>query len=236
MYDFLIGPMLAVTLVVFIGGLSYRIYQFFQLTGEMRIDPSALPKDIRADVENREKEEYLRISSATDVLLKWKVKLKRTILGKHPFFSAATIVFHLVLLLLPVVILGHNVLLDDYFGISFPSLAESTADNLTLLFILLFMFFFLRRILSPRVRSVSTYRDYIALFATGAPFITGYLAYHQMLSYEIILYAHIICGELMLIAIPFTKLAHMPFFVLARFMVRNELSFGTGTRKWVENN
>ncbi|MEE4355300.1 MAG: hypothetical protein V2I97_02465 [Desulfococcaceae bacterium] len=236
MYDFLIGPMLAVTLVIFIGGLAYRIHQFFQLSGEVKIDPAALPKDIRTDVENREKEEYVRINSASDVFLKWKIKLKRTFLGKHPVFSAVTIVFHLILLFLPIVTVGHNVLLDDYFGFRFPTLSESTVDNLTLLFILLFLFFFLRRILSARVRSVSTWRDYLALFATGAPFITGFLAFHQIFSYDIILYLHIICGELMLIAIPFTKLAHMPFFILARFMIRNELSFGTGTRKWLENN
>ncbi|MEZ4528216.1 MAG: hypothetical protein R2941_20075 [Desulfobacterales bacterium] len=235
MYDFLIGPMLAVTLVVFIGGLCWRIYQFFQLTAEMKIDPSALPKSIAEELENREKDEYLQINSVTDLILKWKVKLKRTFLGRHPVFSAVTIVFHLILIFLPFVTVGHNVLLDDYFGFRFPALSEATVDSVTLVFILLFAFFFLRRIFSARVRAVSTYRDYIALFATGLPFLTGYLAYHQTFSYETVLYLHIICGELMLIAIPFTKLAHMPFFVLARFMVRNELSFGTGTRKWVEN-
>lgn len=235
MYDFLIGPMLAVTLAVFVGGLSWRIYQFFQLTGEMKIDPAALPKSIIAEVEKREKDEYLRINSVTDLLLKWKMKLRRTFLGRHPVFSAVTILFHFLLLFLPFVTVGHNVLLDDYFGFSFPTLSEAAVDTLTLVFILLFAFFFLRRIFSARVRAVSTYRDYIALFATGLPFITGYLAFHQTFSYETVLYIHIICGELMLMAIPFTKLAHMPFFVLARFMVRNELSFGTGTRKWVEN-
>lgn len=234
MYDFLIGPMLAVSLVIFIGGVAYRVRQFFSLTREVRIDPSALPKVITDAVERREKDEFLRIDSATDMLMKWRIRLKRTILGKAPLFSAATILFHSLLIVLPFVTPGHNILLDDYFGINLPTLSESTVDNLTLVFILLGGFFFVRRIVVARVRSVTTYRDWIAWLVTVAPFITGYLAFHQTFDYDTLLLLHIICGELMLIAIPFTKLVHMPFFFFARFLIRNELTFGSGTRKWVE--
>lgn len=234
MYDFLIGPMLAVSLVIFIGGVAYRVRQFFSLTREVRINPSTLPKVISDAVENREKDEFLRIDSATDMLMKWRIRLKRTILGKAPFFSAATILFHTLLIVLPFVTPGHNILLDDYFGINLPTLSESTVDNLTLVFILLGGFFFVRRIVVARVRSVTTYRDWIAWLVTVAPFITGYLAFHQTFDYDTLLLLHIICGELMLIAIPFTKLVHMPFFFFARFLIRNELTFGSGTRKWVE--
>lgn len=234
MYDFLIGPMLAVTLVVFIGGVAYRIRQFFALTREVRIDPSTLPKTISDAVQHREKDEFLRIDSAADMILKWRVRLKRTMLGKAPLFSAVTILFHTLLIVLPFVVMGHNILLDDYFGFNFPSLSESTADKLTLLFIILGGVFFLRRILVAKVRSVTTYRDWIAWLVTVAPFVTGYLAYHQTFDYDTILLIHIICGELMLIAIPFTKLVHMPFFFFARFLIRNELTLGSGTRKWVE--
>ena len=103
MYDFLIGPMLAVSLVIFIGGVAYRVRQFFSLTQEVRIDPSALPKVITDAVERREKDEFLRIDSATDMLMKWRIRLKRTILGKAPLFSAATILFHSLLIVLPFV-------------------------------------------------------------------------------------------------------------------------------------
>lgn len=234
MYDFLIGPMLAVSLVIFIGGVAYRVRQFFSLTREVRIDPSALPKVITDAVERREKDEFLRIDSATDMLMKWRIRLKRTLLGKAPLFSAATILFHTLLIVLPFVTPGHNILLDDYFGINLPTLSESTVDNLTLVFILLGGFFFVRRIVVARVRSVTTYRDWLAWLVTVAPFITGYLAFHQTFDYDTLLLLHIICGELMLIAIPFTKLVHMPFFFFARFLIRNELTFGSGTRKWVE--
>jgi nitrate reductase gamma subunit len=226
--------MLAVTLVVFIGGVAYRVHQFFSLTREVRIDPSTLPKTISDAVKKRERDEFLRIDSATDMIMKWRLRLKRTMLGKAPFFSAVTIVFHTLLIFLPIVTMGHNILLDDYFGFNFPTLSEATVDNLTLLLIILGGVFFLRRILVAKVRSVTTYRDWIAWTVTMAPFVTGYLAYHQIFDYNTILLIHIIAGELMLIAIPFTKLVHMPFFFFARFLIRNELTLGSGTRKWVE--
>jgi hypothetical protein len=46
------------------------------------------------------------------------------------------------------------------------------------------------------------------------------------------LIAHILAGELMLIVIPFTKLGHMLFFFLYRFLIGSEYSFGQGTRTW----
>lgn len=236
MYDFLIGPMLALSLIIFIGGMAYRVRQFFSLTESVPIDPSALPKPLTDAVAQRETNEYLRIDSATDILLKWQLRLKRTLMGRSPLFVLTTTLFHTLLFLLPIVAVGHSVLLDDYFGFGLPTLSETTVDNLTLLFCGLFFFFVFRRIIVPKVRSVTTYRDWLALLITGAPFITGWMAFHQVFDYQILLYLHIIAGELMLIAIPFTKLVHMPFFVLSRFWIRNELSLANGSRKWVENN
>lgn len=236
MYDFLIGPMLAISLLVFVGGMAYRIRQFFQLSEELDAPPGdLLSKELTAAVENRETDEYIRIDTATDVLLKWRIKLRRTLLGRHPIFSAITIAFHALIILLPLVTVGHNVLLDTYFGANLPTLSETTVDALTKFFIFLVIFFLLRRMFVPHVRAVTGYRDIFALVVTAAPFVTGYMAYHHIGSYSLILYLHIIFGELMLVAIPFSKLAHMPFFVLGRFLVRNELTLGGGTRRWVSH-
>lgn len=234
MYDFLIGPMLAFSLVVFAGGLVFRIHRFFALSREHDANLAPLPFDIVRMVEAREGNDYIRVNSAADILLRWKVRLKRTFPGRHPLFFLITVVFHAIILFLPFFVQGHNVLLDDYFNFRLPAFSESVTDKLTMIFILLFVFFLFRRALVSRVRAITTYRDYIALLAAGAPFVTGFLTFHQVFDYNTVLCIHIVCGELMLIAIPFTKLAHMPFFVLSRFLIRSELCFGPGTRKWIE--
>jgi nitrate reductase gamma subunit len=43
---------------------------------------------------------------------------------------------------------------------------------------------------------------------------------------------HILAGEVMLITVPFTKLGHMLFFFLYRFLIGNEYSFARGARAW----
>jgi nitrate reductase gamma subunit len=234
MYDFLIGPMLALSLIIFIGGMAYRIRQFFKLSEALDVPPSeTLSKELIQAVENRETDEYIRIHSAMDILLKWRLKLRRTLPGRAPIFSAVTIVFHVLLILLPLVTVGHNILLDTYFGVNLPTLSETTVDALTQLVIFLVVFFLLRRMFVAKVRAVTGFRDLFALVVTAAPFVTGYMAYHHIGPYQWILYLHILFGELMLIAIPFSKLAHMPFFILGRFLVRNELTLGGGARRWV---
>jgi nitrate reductase gamma subunit len=78
------------------------------------------------------------------------------------------------------------------------------------------IFLALRRIFLPYVRVVTTTADYALLGVTLAPFVTGYLAYHQYFDYHTVLLLHIFFGELMLVVIPFTKLSHFLMFFFSR--------------------
>jgi len=86
----------------------------------------------------------------------------------------------------------------------------------------------MRRIVIPRVQSISTSYDYLLLFITALPFLTGFYAYHQYFDYKTVITLHIAAGEVMLIAMPFTKLGHMVFFFFVRIFVGSEHSFGKG--------
>lgn len=235
MYNFLIGPMLFLTIAIFIAGVFWRVKQYLSLTERSELPTADLPRVVISQVDGRERNEYLRIDSATDILTKWRLRLKRTMLGRKPIFSLITIAFHVLLIVLPLVTVGHNILMDEYLGFNLPTLSEGLVDNLTLLFLGLAGFFVVRRLTVPTVRSITTWRDWLALLVAVAPFATGWMTYHQVFPYTTMLYIHIICGELMLIAIPFTKLVHMPFFFFARFFIRNELTIGRGSRKWIES-
>ena len=70
------------------------------------------------------------------------------------------------------------------------------------------------------------------LLIAAAPFLTGYIAYHQWFNYDTVITLHILAGEVMLISIPFTKLGHMLFFFLYRFLIGNEYSFARGEKTW----
>jgi len=132
----------------------------------------------------------------------------------------------------PIFCLGHNVLLRQAIGFSFFSVPDGMTNFLTILILLGILFFFLRRLVVPRVRAVSAPYDHAVLLITAAPFLTGLLAYYQWGDYRTMITYHALAGDLMLVAIPFTKLGHMVFFFFARFFLGSEYSFGRGGRVW----
>ena len=95
------------------------------------------------------------------------------------------------------------------------------------------VYFLCRRLFRARVRAIPSAYDYVVLFFATAPFITGFMAYHHFLDYDTVILLHMLAGEIMLMAIPFTKLVHMPFFFINRFVMIHENTFGTGgSRIW----
>jgi len=88
------------------------------------------------------------------------------------------------------------------------------------------IFFFLRRIFAPEVRFVTFANDYLILAIAFLPFITGFLAYHQwLLPHKTMVILHMLFGEIMLIAIPFTRLGHMLYFFLTRAYMGSDQGF-----------
>jgi nitrate reductase gamma subunit len=89
-----------------------------------------------------------------------------------------------------------------------------------------------RRIVLPEVKVVTTAYDYLLIVIATTPFITGYMAYHQWFDYKTMLIIHILCGESMLIAIPFTKLSHMVLFFFTRAHIGSEFGQRRGAKTW----
>jgi nitrate reductase gamma subunit len=106
-------------------------------------------------------------------------------------------------------LLAHNIILKERWGIRFWTWPEATADILTIAVIVSAVFLILRCVALPRLRNITTVYDYVLLAILLAPLITGFLAYHQVPTYRFWLITHIICGEIMLIAIPFARIWHV---------------------------
>ena len=146
--------------------------------------------------------------------------------------AIVTVVFHLLIFALPVLLNAHNILAGHYLGISSFSFPDYLMDKLTILLIFICIIFLMRRIFISRVRILTTLSDYLILFLVMMPFITGFAAYHQLFYYKSFMLIHIITGEIAIIAIPFTKLGHMPFFIFARFFISGEHNLKLGNRTW----
>jgi nitrate reductase gamma subunit len=150
----------------------------------------------------------------------------------HPLLTIVTFSFHICLILAPVFLLSHIILWDESWSISWWSIPERLADFMTLVVIAGCIFFLVRRLKLPEVRFVTSASDYIILALVVAPFITGFLAYHQVFAYRVVLILHILTGEIMLIAIPFTRLIHMLFAPLTRAYMGSEFGGIRHARDW----
>ena len=221
MLNFVQGHLISIAFIVFILGLVYQGIQFFKLTKkkEWGVPPSSI------EIKREQKTTKQRI-------LEGLRSLNGNLWKTDPALTIVTAAFHICLIAAPLFLLGHNILLDQSWGCGLFSLPESLSDLLTLMVLIGGVYFLGRRLFLARVRVISSAYDYIVLLIALAPFLTGFLAYHQWLDYETVILLHILSGELMLITIPFTKLGHMLFFFLYRFFIGSEYSFARGSRTW----
>jgi len=224
MYDFIRGPLVWVAFLVFILGTVYQVYRFYQLSRpkdryQVRVPFGKPPKDPDAVPDE-------------PALTRWQA-MRLSVVGVNPTMVFVTTVFHLALVLTPFFVLGHNVLLDLAWHVSLPSVPEAISDGFTAVVIAGGIFFLLRRLFLARVRAISTPYDYLVLLIATTPFITGFLAYRHLFDYDTVIILHILAGEIMLMAVPFTKLVHMPYFFINRFVLVHENTLGSGgNRIW----
>jgi nitrate reductase gamma subunit len=94
------------------------------------------------------------------------------------------------------------------------------------------LFFGVRRLVSPEVQYVTSASDYVILAIVAAPFVTGFLAYQQWLNYPVMMILHVVSGEVMLVAIPFTRLSHMIFAPFTRAYMGSEFGGIRHARDW----
>ncbi len=165
-------------------------------------------------------------------LLHWIVPFASRNMRMRPFFTIASFAFHICLLLTPLLVMGHAVLWQESWGISWWSLPPGLADFMTLVVIFACLFFAIRRLSAPEVRNVSDWTDFALVLLVVSPFLTGFIAHMQWLPSKVMVTIHIICGALWLLAIPFTRLSHMLWFVFTRAFMGSEFGKVRNARDW----
>ena len=89
----------------------------------------------------------------------------------------------------------------------------------------------LRRAALPEVRILTSWYDYLLLLITVLPFLTGFFLVQRVGDPGFWLLAHILTGELLLVAIPFTKLYHVVGFFLTRMQLGMDYGIKRGGRR-----
>lgn len=216
MYEFLTGPGVWVSFSIFIGGLVVRAVCLFGVSLER----------------DRVFYNHVDLKWGMRSIFHWLLPLGSVSLRKRPIFGAAFFLFHVCLFVAPLFLLAHNTLLRQAFGVALPSLPDSVSDILTVVFLAAGVILLVRRLVKPEVRILTTAWDYFLLVLTCLPFVTGFLAFHQVGPYRTMLVAHILCAEALLMLIPFTKLAHIVLFFFSRAFIGFEMGTRRGARTW----
>lgn len=228
LYNLVRGPAFLLTTAVFVAGMVFRAAQFARMTRKVRVSarPAAAPA-APADTFLQQGR-----SALSGLFIKYRRWERGTIFHTHPVMSRVSVVFHILLFLSPLLLPAHNILAYQTLGVSIFTVPEPVLDWFTVIVIAGCVFFLARRLAYRRVRLLTQPVDFVILALVAAPFVTAYLAYHQFFSYRTVLLVHMIIGEIVIMAIPFTKLGHMPFLIFARFFVRAEYAIGRGSRRW----
>ena len=215
-YEFVSGPLAWMAFVVFIVGSFYRLIDMIRL------------------VYKKEKFifSYMSWKYSFRSILKWIIPFSSQGWKHNPSLTIVTFVFHICLIVVPVFLLSHIILWDESWNASWWSLPDSVADVMCVVVIASCIFFLIRRITSPEVQYVTSASDYVILAIVAAPFITGFLAYHQWFEYQVFAILHILSGEIMLMAIPFTRLSHMLYSPFTRAYMGSEFGGVRHARDW----
>ena len=149
-------------------------------------------------------------------------------------FSIVSFVFHIGIILVPLFLIDHIVLWEDFLGLNLPEIGRMLADYLTLLTMACIMVLLSLRIFVKRIRAMSRKLDYIILLLVFLPFLFGYMAGHpgvNPFSWELAMLLHLLSAELLFIVIPFTKLAHIVLYFFDRLSpIHWQLKPGSGDK------
>ena len=219
MHDLLTGPLFWLSLGICLVGMLARLIMYF--------------RGLSWQLDRVAYKEYpvLGAKGAWRSIYKWLIPFGTYGWRTQPFVAIAFFGFHIGAVLVPLCLLGHNLFLSEKIGVSFFTISNGLADALTWTTIVSALFLILRRLVLPEVRIMTTLYDYLILLISLAPFVTGLMARYQVGEYSFWLNMHILCGEILLVAIPFTKLSHVVLFFASRAQLGMDFGIKRGGQK-----
>ena len=224
MYQFITGPLLWFSFAVFIVGCIVRVVMYIKgLHWQVdRVAYGAYPG--------------YGAKGAVRSVFYWLVPFRTRSWRVKPFFTLMFFVFHIGLLVTPVFLLAHGMLIQQSWGLAWPALPGGLADAMTIGVIAAGALYAIRRLALSEVRILTTWHDIAVLLIALAPFVTGLICRFQAGDYNFWLYLHILSGELMLVAIPFTKLSHFVLYFCSRAQIGMDFGIKRGGMKGTSMN
>jgi nitrate reductase gamma subunit len=141
---------------------------------------------------------------------KWLIPVGR--LRNRWLYSLTTFLFHVGVILVPLLLAGHIQLIREGVGISWPALPNPVATILTWAVIITALAVVVQRVWASDSRVLSRFQDYALPVLIAVPFVTGFMVMHPAwnpFSRDPVLLVHALSADLLIFLVPLTKLSHM---------------------------
>lgn len=219
MYAFVTGPLAWLAFLIFFVGIVARLVLYVR------------GLDWKLDRVTYRVNTAYGVKGAVRSVAFWLIPFGTQSWRNNPGFTILVFVLHVGVIVTPLFLLGHNIFLEERWGVSLPSLSQGVSDALTIAVIAAAILLALRRIALPEVRLITTAVDYLLLAIAAAPFVTGLIARTAAVHSEAWLIAHVLAGEILLVAIPLTKLSHFVLFFATRAQIGMDFGIKRGGMK-----
>ncbi|MCL4810919.1 MAG: hypothetical protein KJ061_00465 [Vicinamibacteraceae bacterium] len=135
--------------------------------------------------------------------------------GRRAPYSAASIVFHAGIILVPLFFAGHVAIWRSEFGVTLPAFSHATADVLSLAAVAALVWLLAARAANPARRHLSGLQDWMLPVGLLVCLGAGLLTSHPQLSpfdARAAYLVHLLTAEALLVFVPLSKLQHMALF------------------------
>jgi hypothetical protein len=200
------GPFFTVSLIIFVGGMAYRLFRIILL---------GWPRD---RVESRGSKTvgivktYLK-GLAFFPFIPW---VRRTF-GKNALTYIAGGLFHLSLFLVIFFGTPHMLVWKSLLGFGWPTLPVPAADWLSAIGIISLLMLLINRLTHPVLRLITKSPVWLNWTLVFLPFVTGYaMTHHLLFRYEALFSLHMITVDILLIWIPLGRISHFLFYFFSR--------------------
>ena len=201
--NFARGPALMVALVVMVLGILWRIVGILAMRRPLELSRA------------RAAHAWTKGIAAIFTHL-WPRKAHRSRVLHWTVISYA---FHIGLFVIVLGFVPHILFIRSLTGLSWPGLPSGIvifAGFVTLLSLFLLL---AHRLSSPSLRGISGLDDYLSWTLIMLPVLTGLAAfYHMVEPYPMLLGIHVLTVDLLILCLPFTKLAHIGLVFFSRAM------------------
>ncbi|HPI90229.1 MAG TPA: hypothetical protein PK859_13065 [Spirochaetota bacterium] len=219
------GPLLVISIILFFSGIIYKLYALIRHSKSI----SLISKYRAISSDHLGNDGIFKSLNLYDRLL---LSFQNSRLKSNLLFLLLTSIFHLLVIVTPIGVHAHGILFYHYSGISVASFSDKIADTFTVTIVLFITIFLLRRLFVLSVKRITSLYGLMLPIITALPFVSGFMAYHQVGNYDLMISLHLISAQVLLVMLGWSRLGHIMFIIFSKIFIRSEFSVFKGFRQW----